>query len=71
MTEGDSHLLNALVTDYLTKEAPDTARDFQSLLASNKRRKRKKVERPSSGEENVLKVDPFILSWFLVLFSAD
>ena len=100
MTEAESHLLNALVTEYLTREAPDTAREFQSLLNSpspvtscsfrledavqhflrtapskgnqlglkdglanrKRRRKREKVERPSSGEEKVLKVDQFILS---------
>ena len=93
MTEVESHLLTALVTEYLTKEAPDTAREFQCLLdspspvascsfrledavqhfyrtapskgnqlglkdghARRKMRKRKKVERPSSGEEKVLKV---------------
>ena len=99
MTEAESHLLTVLVTEYLTREAPDTAGAFQCLLnspspvtsssfrledavqhysrtapsegnqlglkdghARRKMRKRKKVARPSSGEEKVLKVDQFILS---------
>ena len=90
MAEAESHLLNALVTEYLTREAPDTAREFQCLLnspspvasftledavlhfsktsrlkgkqlglkddlPSSKRRKKKVVERPSSGEKKVLR----------------
>ena len=92
MAEEESHLLTALVTEYLTREAPDTAREFQCLLnspspvasfrledavqhfsrtapskgnqlglkdglATRKMRKKKKVEmeRPSSGEEKLLK----------------
>ena len=89
MAEAERHLLNALVTEYLTREAPDTARAFQCLLNSpspvascsfrleeavhhfyrtapskgnqlglkegpaRRKRGRKKVERPSSGEEKV------------------
>ena len=34
MAEEESQLLHALVTEYLTKEAPDTAREFQCLLNS-------------------------------------
>ena len=92
MAEAESHLLTALVTEYLTREAPDTAREFRCLLSSpspvascsfrledavqhffrtapskgnqlglgdslvtRKKRKKKKVERPSSGEEKILK----------------
>ena len=62
MAEEESHLLNALVTEYLTKEAPDTARQFQLLLASSKRRKKKKVERSNSGEEKVLKFSQLMLN---------
>ena len=99
MAEAESHLLTALVTEYLTREAPDTAGAFQSLLnspspvtscsfrledavqhysrtapsegnqlglkdghARRKMRKRKKVERPSSGEEKVLKLSLEILN---------
>ena len=34
MAEEVSHLLNVLLTEYLTKVAPDTARQFQRLSSS-------------------------------------
>ena len=52
MAEEESNLLNALLDDYLTKVAPETAHDFQCLLR----------ERDSSGEEKLLKFGQFILN---------
>ena len=75
MAEEERTLLNALVTEYLNNVEPGLGRQFQGELASARtaptsRRGRRKRKRPSSGKENVLKVEQFQFILCRVLFGS-